>query len=172
MELELWKEIKEFPKYMVSNFGNVKGLEKDGTYRRLINEKMFSGYRRVTFFSEGLIRRFLVHRLVMESFNGQLSGNYKTTHMNGILHDNRPSNLEEKHPGRKAGKTLRRKVDNALIRGELCRSAVLKESDVILIKQQIKEDRLMMKTIAKDFNISPQTISRIKSGTTWRHVEC
>jgi len=58
---------------------------------------------------------------------------------------------------------------NRLPQGEKRNFAKLKNEQVIEIRRRIKNGELNS-AIAKDFNVSRQTISRIKTGETWKSI--
>ena len=63
---EEWREIKDFPKYLVSNYGRIKSLKfsKAKLLTAFVNNK---GYPRVALCKEGQAHHFLVSRLVAEA---------------------------------------------------------------------------------------------------------
>lgn len=80
---------------MVSDLGRVKSLNYGRTGKKSIlkPEKIRGGYLRVNLFKNGKIKRFLVHRLVWESFNGTIPEGYDCNHINEDKSDNRLENL-------------------------------------------------------------------------------
>lgn len=50
-------------------------------------------------------------------------------------------------------------------------SSKLTESDVIVIKQLLKDTKILHKEIAKTFNVSRVLITGIKSGRFWSHIQ-
>lgn len=67
---EIWKDIEEYPNYMVSNFGRVKSLNYNGTGREGIMKphKNKYGYLYICLFKNGVKKHFRVHRLVAKAF--------------------------------------------------------------------------------------------------------
>lgn len=65
--MEIWKDIKDFDRYQVSNYGNVKSFKhkKDGKLLKLIKQK---NYLYVALSKNCKESRRLVHRLVAEAF--------------------------------------------------------------------------------------------------------
>lgn len=106
MTQEIWKPIKGYENlYQVSNLGNVKSLSrlvkgvKYGKYYEFfIKEKLLKqhkdnkGYLRVKLYKEGVSQTMKVHRLVAESFLGDIY-NKEIDHINTIKTDNRVDNL-------------------------------------------------------------------------------
>lgn len=90
---EIWKDIEEFPRYEVSNYGRVRNKET-GCIRKL--SKADNGYLHVDLYKKddatnGYTR--LIHRLVADAFLGK-HDNLQVNHINGDKTDNRVENLE------------------------------------------------------------------------------
>ena len=106
MTQEIWKPIKGYENlYQVSNLGNVKSLSrlvkgiKYGKYYEYpTNEKLLKqhkddkGYLRVKLYKDGVSQTMKVHRLVAESFLGDIY-NKEIDHINTTKTDNRVENL-------------------------------------------------------------------------------
>lgn len=91
---EVWKEIKGFPKYQISNMGNIRSFsdkKKGKTLKPQINKK---GYYSILLYSDGKPHPKKVHRLVAEAFIPNLEHKEQINHINGIKTDNRIENLE------------------------------------------------------------------------------
>ena len=88
---EIWKTVKEYEDYMVSNLGRVKSL-KFGKEKILSQFYDKDGYNRVNLLSQGKQKNLGVHRLVALVFYGQ--NDLSVNHINGIKTDNRLENLE------------------------------------------------------------------------------
>jgi hypothetical protein len=67
MEKEEWKTIEDYPDYMISNLGNVKSL-KNGKEKILKQEITNNGYCRVELSKDRKRKKYLVHRLVTQTF--------------------------------------------------------------------------------------------------------
>ena len=93
MSEEIWKDIKGFEGlYQVSNLGRVKSFYrlKEKILKPSIEHK---GYYRVHLHKNSIGKRYYVHRLVWEAFNGQIPENMQVNHINEIKTDNRLKNL-------------------------------------------------------------------------------
>jgi len=64
--MEVWKQIKDYPTYEVSNLGRVKSLGNSFNKKtKILNPEILkSGYLRVTIYNDVKKTKFLVHRLV------------------------------------------------------------------------------------------------------------
>jgi hypothetical protein len=87
--MEIWVEIKGWPKYSISNLGNAKGPRSN--LKPLIGRK---GYFRICMHQDGSKRYATIHSLVLESFVGPRPNGAECRHINGINTDNRLCNLQ------------------------------------------------------------------------------
>lgn len=61
--MEIWKQIKDYPDYYISNLGNVKSL-KLNKVRNLKLSKNNDGYLQVGLSNKGYLKTFHIHKLV------------------------------------------------------------------------------------------------------------
>ena len=103
MEKEIWKQIKNYPNYEVSNYGRVRSLSRkvyyNNTYRR-VKGRILSLKNRKGWYLSLLLKNeygrktFRVHRLVYSHFVGEISKGFEIHHKNGNHQDNRVKNLQ------------------------------------------------------------------------------
>ncbi len=98
---EIWAPVRGFEGvYEVSNLGNVKSLDRVGTYGRFWPGKIISqstinsGYLIVSLYDCGREEKRLVHRMVAEAFIENPLDKGEVNHKNEIKTDNRVCNLE------------------------------------------------------------------------------
>jgi hypothetical protein len=104
MQEEVWKSIKDFENYEVSNKGNVRRIQCQIIYKNgvkcnygikyLKQENLKRGYKRVTLSSNDLKLRFSVHRLVASAFIPNNLNKPCVNHIDGNPSNNDLSNLE------------------------------------------------------------------------------
>lgn len=98
MDKEIWKPINCYVGvYEISNLGNIKSLKRICN-NRVLKEKLLkqnicsSGYKTILLSNNGIIKRYLIHRLVISCFNGY--SNLTVNHKDGNKLNNNISNLE------------------------------------------------------------------------------
>jgi DNA-directed RNA polymerase specialized sigma54-like protein len=90
--MEVWKKIKGFENYEVSNYGNVRS--NNYLKIRLLKQETTRGYKRVTLSKYNIQERFLVHRLVAIYFIENYNQKPCVNHIDGNRLNNNLSNLE------------------------------------------------------------------------------
>lgn len=104
MIIEWWKYINGYEGlYMVSTFGRVKSVERCITYKdgrtKIIKEKILkpmlcnTGYYKVGLSKNGVVKEYLIHRLVAEAFIDNPDNLPTVDHINTNRIDNRIENL-------------------------------------------------------------------------------
>ena len=166
--MEIWEDIKNWPFHQISNRGRVRALPGAAVAGRRIVEKM--ELRKLTRRPDGytLIKQghksLCVHSLVLTAFVGAPREGYEARFLNGDPSDIRLENLmwgtrEENYQNQ-----VRR---GTYAHGERHGRVKLTESEVIAIKNRPHDSS---RALAKEYNVSHQAISSIRSGRTWRHV--
>lgn len=159
--MEVWKTIKGFSKYKVSNLGNVISLN----YARLKKEQVLkprkgkNGYKYVCISNDfNKMKTKNIHRLVAESFLENKFNKPCVNHLDGNKENNHIDNLE--------WCSYLENINHALKTG-LKTDVSEKNWNCKLSKKQVLEIRaLINKTtqskIAKMYNVNQSTISDIK----------
>lgn len=168
MPNEIWKSIKAFPGYEVSNLGRVRSYRQQ-TPKILSNclDKP-DGYPRVGLFRREKGRRtFFVHRLVLETFVGACPIGYQCNHKNTTKTDNRLSNLEWVPPGINMMHAY--KLGLYSKEGTMHHNAQLKDEDIKEIRK-LAAQGFSSPLIAGMFKVKRRQISRIISREQWSHI--
>lgn len=101
--MEIWKTIKGFENYEVSNYGNVRSLERTITSKkwgyqkikgRVLKKNISGRYETVILSSNNKIKSFLVHRLVCIAFVDNKQEKPEVNHIDGNKMNNNYLNLE------------------------------------------------------------------------------
>lgn len=128
------------------------------------------GYRQVRLDGPNGSRVGYVHRLILMAFVGpppQSDERVEVRHLNGNPFDNRVSNL--------AWGTARENNADKGLHGTDNRGS--KHPLALLDEEKVREIKVLLargikgSEIARQFRIAPMTVSNIKSGRSWRHVQ-
>lgn len=95
--IEIWKDIPGYEgKYQVSNTGEVKSLNYNGTGKAKLLKQLDNryGYLRVTLFKNGKRKWFRVHRLVAMTFLPNPNNYREVNHKDENKYNNNVDNLE------------------------------------------------------------------------------
>ena len=123
---ELWRDIRDFENYQISNYGrirtrdHVKKLRRLKSYRicsgQIIRQsKTHKGYLKVTLYRGNERKNLFVHRLVAKAFVYGFSHGMVVNHLNEIKTDNRAINLEWCTPKENSNYgTVRQRLSNAM----------------------------------------------------------
>lgn len=164
--MEIWKDISGYENvYLASNLGRIKSLPK----KTRKGERVLSPIKGVNYFTVDLVKdkkvkKYLVHRLIAETFIGNLENKPQVNHINGIKTDNRIENLEWVTRSENQLHSIRAglRTTNG-IKNSQCK---LSEKEVLIILN----DNRKYKYIAEQYNTSIPTISDIKRGYSWTHL--
>lgn len=98
---EVWKDIEGYEDlYMISNYGNVKSLEKKDSLGRIRSEKILKlqktawGYFQLTLHKDNKKKNFLIHRLVAMAFIENPNNHLEVNHKDEDKTNNKVENLE------------------------------------------------------------------------------
>lgn len=110
----------------------------------------------------------LVHRIVVETFLGEIPKNYEVNHIDGCKTNNRLNNLEIVTKSENQKHAIRTGLQ-PVFNGETNPMSELKESEVIDIYNMIKNGETN-KDIAIKYNIHDRYVSLIRHGKRWKYL--
>ena len=177
MENEIWKDIIDFENYyQVSNFGNIKSLERwvnsTSNSKQLRPSKILKGnidrdgYKKVTLSKENKFKYYTIHRLVALYFIDNPENKPTVNHIDGDKLNNNDWNLEWNTISEQNKHAYSIGLNSR--KGELNNCSKLKEEQVLLINELLQS--LSISEISLQFNVSKSTIYDIKKGNNWNYL--
>lgn len=169
---EIWKKIKDFPNYEVSNLGNVRSVKHFDSMDRVKGgqplKACFDGkgnYLHVNLYANGKQTTKNVHRLVAEAFVDNPGNLPEVNHKDEDKCNNAASNLEwcthiyNNNYGEKLGS----------VRGKKNPMSKFTEEDIEYIRKNSKKfgGTMKNKDLAEKLNMSQSHVSSIIHGRRW-----
>lgn len=171
MEIELWKPIIGFEdRYEVSNHGNVRGFWYGGYKMKSPKlkkpQRNKNGYYYVILQNGKIMKSFLLHRLVLSTFDKPMDRNIDCCHKNHNREDNRLCNLEW---GTRKYNEFQKKLNGTTAMGEKNGKSKMTNEKVLQIRQLFSEGK-STNSIAKQLNLKQQNVWCICTKKTWKHL--
>lgn len=185
-KLEVWKNIINYEDYyQVSNFGNVKSLD------RIVNKpngisylrkgkpckqsKSNLGYMTVGFTVNNKKVNKYVHRLVAEAFITNMNNYPQVNHIDCDKTNNRLYNLEwctnsENHIHATKNGLNKLHLHRVAYSGEKNGRSLLTKEQVLEIKQKYIPYKYSAKKLSKEYNVSESCITHILNNTSWKEI--
>jgi len=179
---EFWKNILRYEGlYQASNLGRIKRLFNFGCKKERILSPSNDGYGylQIGLCKNNIRKNFKVHRLILETFVGprpdkmeclHIDGNSKNNNLNNLKYgthkENMKNSVEQGNHWFSNNKHLRYQPD---VKGIKNGQARLNELQVRIIKKLLETNNLTQIEIAKIFNITQTTISKIKNNKSWKN---
>jgi hypothetical protein len=171
---ETWAQIKGFEGiYEVSTLGRVKSLDRPQRVRgngistqkgAILKQWKQGSYMYCDLRKPGIKQKARIHVVVLETFNCSRPDGMVACHNNGDSTDNRLSNLRW---GTYKENSKDKILHGTHRYGELCGKSKLTEAQAIAILESTKSNR----EIARDFGVCSATVSHIKTGRNWPHLQ-
>lgn len=168
---EIWKKIKGFKNYEISNHGRVRRCTPGRTTRmgKIRKPGISRGYYNIALRDNvnKPLKTFLIHRLVACHFIGRKpTKKHVVAHWDNIKTNNRVSNLRWATSKENKADQLRH---NTLPRGNTHYKAKLTSRKVSHIRR-LRNKGVSWKRLAERFQVCIWTIRRVCNGEAWRHV--
>jgi len=164
IETQIWKDVKGFPGYEVSNFGRVRSF---GEY---LTGEFFEGYYRVELQSRwhGKKRvRIFIHRLVLETFIGPCPIGHIAHHKDNDSSNNKLDNLEWISYG--DHQHIAYATGSRYSKGDFHSQAKLNSKDVLEIRR-LAVQGISLPKIAEKYPVSYRHIHNIVNHKVWTHI--
>jgi len=168
MQLETWRNIPDYDgRYQVSTDGRVRSKRCVKSKWKILKQRIDNnGYLYVVLYGNGHRRQIQTHRLIGQTFLGELPRGWETRHIDGNKFNNRVCNLRYGTPYENAQDRIRH---GHTAYGSKSSTAILTEKDVDAIVSLIRDGHKGI-DIAIKFGVCRSTISKIKKGKNWKHI--
>jgi hypothetical protein len=161
--MEIWKPVVNFEGiYEVSNFGNIKTVKTGHLKKPSLNKK--DNRLHIALWKNNIQTMTKPHRLVLLAFVGPPPAGHECCHNDGNPSNNNLTNLRWDTASNNQRDRVKHGTSN---RGERCGAAKLTEEQAL----KIISDPRPQSQIAKDYGVLQNTISRIKTGRRWAHLQ-
>jgi len=163
---EEWRAIPGYPDYLVSDHGRVRSLRRGAP--RILRGGYSRGYPTANIYG----RTVRVHQLVLFAFVGPRPRGGECLHGDGNPHNNRLENLRWGTRGENIKDAVEHGVRFGprpgihINQGGANGRSILSSDDVIAIRQSCLPPR----ELARIYGISVSGISRVRTGSTWKHL--
>jgi uncharacterized protein YerC len=161
------KDIKDYEGlYFLNELGEVFSYPKRTRkgIRKLLPNKSNCGYFMIDLCKDRKVKKFLIHRLMAQTYLKNDEDKTQVNHINGIKTDNSLINLEWVTRSENQKHSIL--IGLRTTKGEKNSQSKLTENEVLLIFN----DKRLYKDISNEFGISIPTISDIKRGYSWTHI--
>jgi hypothetical protein len=161
--MEIWKPVFNFEGlYEVSNFGNIKTIKTGHIKKPSHNKK--DNRMQIALWKNNIQTMLRVHRIVLFAFKGKPPVEHEGCHNDGNPRNNHLSNLRWDTASNNQRDRAKHGTSN---RGERCAAAKLTEAQAL----SIISDPRPQSQIANEYGVLQNTISRIKTGRRWSHLQ-
>lgn len=176
---EKWVQVKGFPNYAISNYGDIKSVARvvksRNGYRnkkeKILNpDTVKGGYLRVVLYDDNLSKKkYMVHRLVAEHFIPNPKNKPQVNHLDGDKTNNRLNNLEWVTASENQMHAFRIGLSKPK-KGINSHFAKLTKEEVLDIRKQYQPHVFTAKMLANKYGVSQKCIRHILDGNSWAHL--
>lgn len=172
--MEVWKLIEGFENYEISNFGNVRSIERytKGRFgfvlrkQKTIKPQLRERYMAVGLYNNLKFNSNPIHRLVAQAFIPNPDNKPQVNHIDGNKLNNNYSNLE----WCTSKENVKHSYDIGIRKtGEKHHCAKLKENDILEIRTN--KNNLTQKELGLIYGVTHFLINRIVTKKEWKHVK-
>ena len=170
MQPEIYRKVKDYPLYEVSNYGNVRSWKNNRWGKREHPKPLRAGLTcgRLSVSLQGREKRSrLVHRLVAAAFLGDQPEGMQCCHNDGNPLNNHLDNLRWDTPSN--NNNADKKKHGTLKYGEKCYQSKLKLLEVVEIKRLFSLG-VKQVMLAKMFKTNPTNVYKIIKGIRWSYA--
>ena len=184
--IEVWKNVIGYENiYQVSNFGNVKSLDREVAPNNRVpywrkgksckQSKSNTGYMTVGFTVNNKKVNKYVHRLVAEAFITNFSNYPQVNHIDCNKANNRMYNLEwctnsQNHIHATENGLNKLHLHRVAYSGEENGKSLLTKEQVLEIKQKYIPYKYSAKKLSKEYEVSESCITHILNNTSWKEI--
>lgn len=161
---EIWKQVKGFNNYEVSNLGRVRNKISNKLLMPYKNKKR--QYKYMSLQQDGKRKNFSLHRLIASTFIENPLNKAQVNHKSGDKMDNSVDNLEWMTPKENVQHAIQHGWKAPPLYGSLQPKAKVNESQVMEIRRLEKEG-MYHKDIAKKYGLGVSTVTHIVNRTRW-----
>lgn len=165
MEQEIWKNIRQYPNYEISNTGKIRNKK----FKRFLHPTTtVKGYKQVELFRNGIGKTILLHRIIAKEFVCGYKKNLFINHIDGNKTNNLPENLEWvtlAENNTHAWKTGLRKEF-----GENSNLSRLKKEQVMNIRKEYVPYHGSYADLGRKYGITPEHVSNIIRKKLWKRL--
>lgn len=165
---ERWRWVPGYEeRYKVSTHGRVWSTGGPSLSPRLLSKDTSYGYERVVFSVDGVREAYLVHRLVLKTFERGPGEDEEASHLNGVRDDNRLENLTWESRERNHRRRRRHKTD---VQGEKHPNSELTAWDVRFVRF-LRRHGFPYRTIMDLTGLSKAHVGKLVNYDAWPHLE-
>ncbi len=165
-ENEVWKQLKDFDNYAISNLGRLKNVKTGDVLKPSIYN---SGYPMAALYKNTKKKRVGMHRLVAELFIPNPQKRPFVCHRDDNPLNNKVSNLFWGTPKMNSEDMVSKGRQN---KGENVGLSKLTEKEVMLIRKTSKlYPFFSYNDIGKIFKTSKHNVGKILTNKTWKHLK-